>query len=82
MQTHMDTPRLDNPAQSRTARSGGRSATPVKQIVTIRLDTDMLAWFKAEGPGYQTRMNQVLREYMENNPRLDTAPVQDPAASV
>ncbi len=37
----------------------------VKQIVTIRLDVDMLDWFKAAGPGYQTRINQVLREHME-----------------
>lgn len=36
----------------------------VKQIVTIRLDVDMLEWFKAAGPGYQTRINQVLREHM------------------
>ena len=35
-----------------------------KQIVTIRLDVDMLDWFKAAGPGYQTRINQVLREHM------------------
>lgn len=37
----------------------------VKQIVTIRLDVDMLEWFKAAGPGYQTRINQVLREHMD-----------------
>ncbi len=37
----------------------------VKQIVTIRLDVDMLDWFKSAGPGYQTRINQVLREYMD-----------------
>jgi uncharacterized protein (DUF4415 family) len=36
-----------------------------KQIVTIRLDIDMLEWFKAAGPGYQTRVNQVLRDYMD-----------------
>jgi len=36
-----------------------------KQIVTIRLDVDMLEWFKAAGAGYQTRINQVLREYMD-----------------
>jgi uncharacterized protein (DUF4415 family) len=40
-------------------------AIGVKQIVTIRLDVDMLEWFKSAGPGYQTRINQVLREYME-----------------
>lgn len=38
--------------------------TGAKQIVTIRLDVDMLEWFKAAGPGYQTRINQVLREHM------------------
>ncbi|MES2299493.1 MAG: BrnA antitoxin family protein [Pseudomonadota bacterium] len=37
---------------------------PHKQIVTIRLDADVLAWFKAQGPGYQTRVNQVLRDFM------------------
>jgi uncharacterized protein (DUF4415 family) len=36
-----------------------------KQIVTIRLDIDMLEWFKSAGPGYQTRVNQVLRDYMD-----------------
>jgi uncharacterized protein (DUF4415 family) len=43
------------------------AVTGVKQIVTIRLDVDMLEWFKSAGPGYQTRINQVLREYMEAN---------------
>jgi uncharacterized protein (DUF4415 family) len=37
----------------------------VKQIVTIRLDVDMLEWFKSAGPGYQTRINQVLRAHMD-----------------
>jgi uncharacterized protein (DUF4415 family) len=36
-----------------------------KQIVTIRLDVDTLGWFKSAGPGYQTRINQILREYMD-----------------
>ncbi len=39
----------------------------LKQIVTIRLDTDMLAWFKGAGPGYQTRINQILRQYMADH---------------
>ena len=34
---------------------------PAKQTVTIRLDADVLAWFKAQGAGYQTRINQLLR---------------------
>lgn len=42
---------------------------PVKQTVTIRLDSDVLAWFKAQGAGYQTRINQLLRQYMEARQR-------------
>jgi uncharacterized protein (DUF4415 family) len=41
------------------------SSLPLKQIVTIRLDVDMLNWFKSAGPGYQTRMNQILRDHMD-----------------
>ncbi|WP_248921000.1 BrnA antitoxin family protein [Pseudomonas entomophila] len=37
---------------------------PAKQTVTMRLDADVLAWFKAQGAGYQTRINQLLRQYM------------------
>ena len=43
----------------------GAPSMPMKQIVTIRLDVDTLAWFKSAGPGYQTRINQLLREHME-----------------
>lgn len=37
-----------------------------KQAVSLRLDRDLLDWFRAAGPGYQTRMNAVLRSYMDN----------------
>ena len=36
-----------------------------KQRITMRLDADLLEWFKAQGRGYQTRMNAVLRAYYE-----------------
>jgi uncharacterized protein (DUF4415 family) len=39
---------------------------PAKQPVTLRLDTDVLIWFKSQGQGYQTRINKLLRSYMEN----------------
>lgn len=39
---------------------------PVKKPVTLRLDADVLEWFKAGGKGYQTRINQLLRKYMES----------------
>lgn len=43
----------------------------LKQIVTIRLDSDMLEWFKDAGPGYQTRINQTLRQYMDEQRAAD-----------
>ena len=36
-----------------------------KAAVTIRLDRQVLNWFKTKGPGYQTRINALLRAYME-----------------
>lgn len=44
---------------------------PSKQVVTMRLDTDVLEWFKAQGQGYQTRINQLLRAYMQTRQRRD-----------
>lgn len=35
-----------------------------KGAVSLRLDRDVVAWFKMQGPRYQTRMNAVLRSYM------------------
>jgi len=37
---------------------------PVKTSTTLRVDSDVLAWFKAQGRGYQTRMNDILRQAM------------------
>lgn len=38
---------------------------PLKRPVTLRLDADVLAWFRREGRRYQTRINQALRQVME-----------------
>jgi uncharacterized protein (DUF4415 family) len=37
---------------------------PIKQPITLRLDADVLAWFKRQGRGYQTRINRALRKLM------------------
>lgn len=37
---------------------------PLKKPVTLRLDADVIAWFKAQGRGYQTRINRALRAVM------------------
>jgi len=43
---------------------------PTKEIMTIRLDHDVLAWYKSSGPGYQTRINALLRACMEAQKKL------------
>jgi len=48
----------------------GRFYRPIKKSLTIRLDADVLAWLKASGRGYQTRINRLLRVAMtEAQPR-------------
>ena len=42
----------------------GRFYRPKKTTVTMRLDADVVAWLKASGEGYQTRINAYLRELM------------------
>jgi uncharacterized protein (DUF4415 family) len=44
---------------------------PVKQQLTLRLDADVVAWFKSHttsSEGYQTRINRALREYAQRQP--------------
>ena len=41
----------------------GKYYRPVKKPYSLRLDVDVVDWFKSEGDGYQTRINAVLREY-------------------
>jgi len=38
-----------------------------KQAVSLRIDRDVLQWFRRSGPRYQTRMNAVLRSFMEHH---------------
>jgi len=45
----------------------GKFYRPKKETVTIRIDSDVLAWLKASGSGYQTRINNFLRLLMQRN---------------
>jgi uncharacterized protein (DUF4415 family) len=38
---------------------------PVKQLMSLRIDADVVDWFKRQGDGYQTRMNAALRAYVD-----------------
>ena len=46
---------------------------PKKKPISIRVDEDVLDYFKAEGAGYQRRMNAVLRSYMEQKKKKERA---------
>lgn len=43
----------------------GLKPIPPKASIALRLDADVLEWFKSQGPGYQTRINAVLRAFKE-----------------
>ena len=43
----------------------GLKPVPPKASISLRLDADVLQWLKSQGPGYQTRINAILRAYKE-----------------
>lgn len=43
----------------------GLRPVPPKTSIALRVDADVLEWFKSQGPGYQTRMNAVLRAFRD-----------------
>lgn len=46
----------------------GLKVASAKASVSLRIDADVLEWFKSQGPGYQTRMNAVLRAFKDASP--------------
>jgi len=57
-----DIPELTDEWFARAVR--GKFYRPVKEIVSIRLDKDVLAFYRSQGAGYQTRINDTLRGAM------------------
>ena len=43
----------------------GLEPVPTKSLLSLRVDSDVLAWFRAQGRGYQSRMNALLRAFMK-----------------
>ena len=60
-------PHLYKAAVKRYRGQRGPQKSPVKKSVTLRLDPDILAGYKAMGPGWQTRMNEALRRALTND---------------
>jgi uncharacterized protein (DUF4415 family) len=71
MKSHKPTTKRKSNTRARQKQSSGKVQEwaelfkPIKKPITLRLDADVLAWFKKQGSGYQTRINQVLRKIME-----------------
>ena len=60
-----DAPRTLPKDWARAVAHRGLPVPPRKQQIALRVDVDVLEWFKAQGDGYQTRMNAVLREFRD-----------------
>ena len=64
-----DMPELTDDQWSRAVIA--ETGRAVKQQLTLRLDADVLAWFRQRYPDYQTAMNAVLRAFMESHGEQD-----------
>ena len=60
-----DSPELTPEMFAKAVVRSGLKPRPKKVQFTFRLEEDVLAWFRAQGAGYQTQMNDLLRAYME-----------------
>lgn len=59
-----DIPQLTDEQLGRMIRNRAARLARAKRSITIRIDPDILAWLKSDGPGYQSRINALLRDAM------------------
>ncbi len=62
---YSDIPEISPEMFARAVAHRGLPVPPRKTQIALRIDGDVLAWFKAQGKGYQSRINALLRAYME-----------------
>ena len=60
-----DTPEVPPEMFARSVVRRGLRPVPRKAQLTLRLDSDVLEWFRKQGQGYQTKINALLRAYMD-----------------
>ena len=60
-----DCPEITPEMFARAVVRRGLPTPPAKTQLTLRIDSDVVAWFRARGRGYQTQINALLRAYME-----------------
>ncbi len=64
-----ETPEVPPEMFARGVVRRGLKPVPRKAQITLRVDSDVLEWFKKRGRGYQTKVNALLRAYMEAHRR-------------
>lgn len=67
-----DTPELTPEMFARAVVRRGLKPVARKKQLTIRVDGDVLEWYRKQGPGYQTRINALLRAYMQESKNAQT----------
>ncbi len=60
-----DSPEISPEMFAKAIVRRGIKSAPVKVQLTLRIDNDVVEWFKSQGRGYQSRINALLRAYME-----------------
>ena len=60
-----DAPKWTPEMFARAVVKKGLKTPASKSLLSLRVDSDVLSWFRAQGPGYQSRMNALLRAYMQ-----------------
>lgn len=60
-----DTRRWTPEMFARAIARKGLKEVPRKVLLSLRIDADVIEWFRRQGAGYQSRMNALLRAYME-----------------
>ncbi|MBX3291060.1 MAG: BrnA antitoxin family protein [Acidobacteria bacterium] len=66
---YSDIPPITDEMWARGVLRKGLKPVPKKQQLTLRVDQDVVDFFKEQGRGYQTKINQLLRAYMEAHHR-------------
>jgi uncharacterized protein (DUF4415 family) len=64
---YSDIPPLTDEELDRMVRARATRLRALKRPISIRLEPAVLQWLKREGPGYQTRINELLRKAMERS---------------
>lgn len=67
-----DSPEITPEMFARAIVRKGLITVEPKEQVTLRLDAEVLSWFRSQGKGYQTQINALLRAYMEASKKSGT----------